>query len=575
MDGSTIASPHSIRASSLMPSSSFLAFALGLRPMLKRYENFPQTETPWDFAHEVLKSFGVFLINEGEKFEDTIPKSGPLVVYANHAFGGIEGVILAALCGTIRNDFKLIANRMLFRIPELRPMIIPIDVSAKSQKENFSAIRMALRHVDNGGSVGIFPSGVVSHLNLAKMEIMEPSWFSLAGRLARVPNVQVMPMHFKGTNSPLFHAAGCIHPFLRTMLLPRELWRTRGRTIRFVVGKNIDKHLLQALPNDDARTAHMRVRCEQLGRVDKSLPKIWHTPVAKACDNDKLILEVNKFMTRILVDEGRYKIFEFQGKESPFLLDEICRLREKTFRLVGEGSGKERDSDQFDTDYTHLVLWDSEGEAIVGAYRVRCFEASDSKNIASKLYTTSLFAYKPEFFEHCKNSMELGRAFVVPEYQRDYEPLLLLWKAIARLTYVKKTRTLFGPCSMGLGYAEASAFMLRQYLMQNHWHDDLAAFVSGRRAPKAFTGLNSPDVGSLDYKGCNRAVKDVEGDKGLPILFKHYLQLGGRIAAFHEDRVFGTLDALLVVDLNKSPDKILLRYMNQQELKELRDSYVE
>ncbi len=574
MDGSTISSVSALGASLVMPpSSSLMAWTLGLRPLLKRYESLPKTDTPWDFADTVLKSFGVFALNEGENLEDVIPQSGPVIVYANHAFGGVEGLIMAARCGALRHDFKLIANRMLYRIPELRPMIIPINVAASSQKENFSSVRMALRHVEDGGAVGIFPSGIVAHFHMAKMAIYEPSWFSLVGRLARIDGIQAVPMFFKGTNSAMFHAAGCIHPTLRTMLLPRELWRTRGRTIRFVVGKPVDKKLLQDFAHDDARTAHMRVRCEHLGQVDNSLPKIWHTPVANACDSRLLCDEVQKFLPESLVVEGRYTIFPFQGHESDKLLAEICRLREKTFRLVGEGSGSERDVDQYDNDYTHLVLWDTENKTIAGAYRVRCFEAREAKDVA--LYTSSLFSYRHEFFEYCKNSMELGRAFVVPEYQRDYEPLSLLWKGIGRLACLKKIRTLFGPCSMGLGYAEASAFMLRQYLMQNHWHEVLSSFVSGKRAPAAFSGVNVPDVHGLDYKACNRAVKDVEGDKGLPILFKHYLQLGGKIAAFHEDRTFGTLDALLVVDLAKSPEKIIARYMTDEGAKQLRKSYTE
>ncbi len=574
MDGETIPQVPTLRSNAIMPSSSFWALVLGLRPMLQRYESFPETETPWEFGHEVLQVFGTHTINEGEDLEEIMPKTGPLVVYANHAFGGIEGVILAARCGLLRNDFKLIANRMLYRIPELRPMIIPINVAAKSQKENFAAIRSALRHVENGGSVGIFPSGVVSHFSFNQMRITEPSWFSLAGRLARVPDAQVLPIYFKGTNSPMFHAAGCIHPLLRTMLLPRELWRMRGRSIRYVVGKPLDKKLMQSLADDKARTAHMRVRCELLAREDKSLPKIWHTPVAQPCAQDILQTEIQKYLDKsTLVDEERHAIFSIQGDESSIILNELCRLREETFRLVGEGSGNERDIDQFDKEYTHLVLWDKEDKAIVGAYRVRCFENDEAKHISQKLYTASLFSYQPEFFTKYNRYMELGRAFVVPKYQRDYGPLLLLWKGISRLTYIKKIRTLFGPCSMGLGYADASAYILRKFLKQNHWHDELSTLVQGKRKPASFSGINAPDVQGLDYNACNRAVKDIEGDKGLPILFKHYLQLGGRIAAFHEDRIFGTLDALLVVDLNTSPDKTLLRYMSADELQTLRASY--
>ncbi len=572
MDGSTLA-PQA-NTSYMLPASSPMAFMLGLRPLLKRYETLPKTDSPWDFAQLALRTLGVFSINEGEDLENIMPSEGPLLVYANHPFGGIEGVIMAARCGLLRPDFKLIANRMLYSIAELRPMIIPINVAAKSQKENFSAVRMALRHVEKGGAVGVFPSGVVAHFNLLKMNIIEPIWHSLCGRIARIPDTCVLPIHFRGTNSPLFHAAGCIHHMLRTLLLPRELWRMRGRTVRYIVGKPIDKKLLNALPDDKARTAHMRVRCELLGQSQSALPKIWPTPIASSSDKKALQTEVQQYIKNDpLVVEGNYVIFALVGKKSEHILHEICRLREKTFRLVGEGSGQSRDMDQYDNDYTHLVLWDTEKECLVGAYRIRCFAPNEAKDIIPHLYTASLFSYNHEFFNDCQNSMELGRAFVVPEYQKDYEPLMLLWKGIGRLTYRQKIRTLFGPCSMGLGYANASAYILREYLKESHWHDELAPLVQGMRKPADFVGPNVPNVQGLDYKDCNRAVKDIEGDKGLPILFKHYLQLGGRIAAFHEDRAFGTLDALLVVDLAKSPQKTLLRYLTPQELEELYAAY--
>ncbi len=573
MDGSTITPVSSIDSQAMLPSTSFMALILGLRPMLERYETLRPTDSPWDFANLALRTLGVFSINEGELLENTLPKSGPLIVYANHPFGGIEGLIMAAKCGILRPDFKLLANRMLFHIPELRPMIIPINVAANSQKENLSAVRAALRHVEAGGAIGLFPSGVVSHWNIKKMSILEPEWYSLCGRLARIPNVNVVPMFFKGTNSAFFHIAGCMHPMLRTFLLPRELWRMRGRTVRYIVGKTIDKKLLASFADDKGRTAHMRIRCEQLNTKNNALPKIWHTPIDKAYNASTLNAEVEKFTQVPLVTDGNYVIFSIKGNQSKAILHEICRLREKTFRLVGEGSGKGRDIDHFDINYTHLVLWDKLKNCLVGAYRVRCFEQAQAQEIIPNLYTWSLFAYKTEFFDHCKKSMELGRAFVTPEYQRDYEPLMLLWKGIGRLIYQEKIRTLFGPCSIGLGYAPASAYILRQYLIKNHWHDILASLVQGRRAPANITGPNMPDVQGLDYNACNRAVKDIEGDKGLPILFKHYLQLGGRIAAFHEDRSFGTLDALLVVDIAKTPEKILLRYLNPEELQKLYASY--
>ncbi len=558
----------------LQPSGSLVTRALGLHPLLVEYAKFPQTETPWEFSQETLKILNISLDHQGESL-DAFAEPGPTLVVANHPFGGIEGVILAALCGTLRPDFKLLANHMLMRIPELAPMILPMDVSGKAQRENIQAMRAAMRHIENGGALGIFPSGVVAHWQWGAKRVVEPVWQALCGRLARNPKVKAIPIHFSGQNSTLFHVLGCIHPMLRTLSLPRELWRRRNTTIPYTVGKPVDSGLLAAFANDAARTAHLRVRCEQLGVVQESVEdKVWPVPVAAPCSESVLRSEAKKFLAReTLATEGRYAVFSIRGDESECLLLEIGRQREETFRLVGEGSGHERDIDSFDKGYTHLILWDVEKDALAGAYRVRCFFPEEAEQSEEKLYLASLFTIQKPFFEHIKRGMELGRAFVKPEYQRDYVPLMLLWKGIGRMIVRHNLRTLFGPCSMGLGYAEASAHVLRQTLQENHWDAHLSTLAQGKLTPRDFSGPNVPNVQGLDYKMSNRVVKDIEGGKGLPILFKHYLQLGGRIAAFHEDKDFGTLDALLVVDLAYTPEKVLLRYMSPEEVATLRASY--
>ncbi len=555
-------------------SGSLLTRVLGLHALLVEYATLPPVESPWEFAQETLKMLNITLDHKGESL-DAFATPGPTVVVANHPFGGIEGVILAALCGSLRPDFKLFANHMLMRIPELAPMIIPIDVSGKAQRENIQAVRAALRHVENGGALGMFPSGIVAHWQMRAMRVVEPVWQPLCGRLVRNPDVKAIPMYFQGQNSALFHALGCIHPFLRTLCLPRELGRRKNSTISYVVGKPVDSGILPALCNDAARTAHLRIRAEQLNVVQEAFEdKVWPVPVAKACPEEELRSEAKKFLEReTLASEGRYAVFAMVGHESPCLLQEIGRLREETFRLVGEGSGRERDIDGFDEAYTHLVLWDVEKDSLAGAYRVRCFTPDEADQSEDKLYLASLFTIEKPFFTQIQSAMELGRAFVKLEYQRDYVPLMLLWKGIGRMIVRHKLRTLFGPCSMGLGYAEASAEVLRQVLQENHWDTYLGGFAQGKRQPREFSSPNVPNIQGLDYKMSNRIVKDIEGGKGLPILFKHYLQLGGRIAAFHEDKDFGTLDALLVVDLAYTPEKVLLRYMSPEEVAELRTMY--
>ena len=219
------------------------------------------------------------------------------------------------------------------------------------------------------------------------------------------------------------------------------------------------------------------------------------------------------------------------------------------------------------------MLLDEEGKSIAGSYRARVVcvaRPEDTKQCSKKhLYTASLFDYEPQFFQQCGNALELGRAFVCPEYQRDYTPLLLLWKGIGQLALRNSVRTLFGPASIGLNYRPQSVDLLWRHLRLRHWDAPLATLVRGKQPRKLREEL--PFAQHLDYKAVNNLVRQMEGGRNLPILFKHYLQLGGRIAAFHEDRTFGTLDALLVVDLLNAPDKQLRRYVGEEGMRKLRN----
>ena len=554
-------------------SGTLTAYLLGINDLLKRYEQMKPLSTACEFPQEALNVLDISLDPQGESL-DVLKEAGPAVIYANHPFGGVEGIILAHICCALRPDFKLLANHMLTIMPAFAPMIIPINVDAKSQRENIKAMRQAIDHVENGGALGIFPAGIVSHWQMKERKIVEPIWQKLIGRLTRLPNTKAIPVHFKGTNSFLFHALGCIHPFLRTINLPRELAKRIDTSISYEVGRPVDANILPKLVDDSARTAHLRARCDALARPTSIMNTVWDIPVASPDASDDLLNTCKAFLEKdTLATEGNFAVFAVRGSQSLCIMQEIGRLREETFRLVGEGSGQERDLDKYDNDYEHIVLWDTVKECIAGAYRVRVFRPEEAHESEEKLYLASLFDIKAEFYHKCQRSMELGRAFIGTEYQRDYVPLMLLWKGIGRFIVRNNLRTLFGPCSIGLGYTESSVHILRQLLKEHYWQDELANYAKGKLEPKPFSGPNVPNVQGLDYKTCNRIVNDLEGDKGLPILFKHYLQLNGRIAAFHEDQIFGTLDALLVVDLALTPEKILLRYMSKEELEDVRASY--
>jgi putative hemolysin len=565
---STLSLPWAQGHSNPFFAARLLSHALKLPPLLKCYQQcLSFTDGPADFAERTLEALNISveLLSGTTK---SLPASGPLLLAANHPFGAVEGLVLAALCTKARPDLKILVNQMLYGIPELRPLFIPVNVfTARGDKDNISSLRSALVHLESGGALAVFPSGVVSHWQMRERRVTDPEWNSLIGRMARMAGASVLPVYFEGRNSRLCQAAGCVHPRLRTRLLPRELWRMRGRRIVMRVGNIVEPDLLAALHSDKTRTEYIRARCYNLGRPEVRKAVKRTVPIADQQERYALLDEIRSLPPqRVLAESTGFRTLCVDCKESPRIMHEVGRLRERTFRAVHEGSGKALDIDRFDPHYIHLVLWDENAGAIAGGYRVRLLFPPVTMKAVKTLYTSSLFHYKKEFFERCGESMELGRAFVAPEYQRDYAPLMMLWKGICNLAAMVGTRTLLGATSIGLQYAPESVLMLRQHLEEHYAAPGLSPFVRGRRRPGAFSDSGAPDIRGIEYQVLDRAVKGLEGDKGVPILFKHYLQMGGRIAAFHEDRTFGTLDALMVVDLASAPERLLRRYMGQERL---------
>ena len=547
-------------ANRAFPRSALQLLVPGAGPLLELYRNLPSADSPADFAMRVLEALDITVRVEGG-FPEDLPSSGPLLLAANHPFGGVDGLIVAALGASVRPDLKILANRELCRFAELRSLLIPVDVfGKKGQASNVAGLLAAIRHVESGGALAVFPAGVVSHWHSKPRRIMDPEWHPLIGRLTRTPDATVIPLFFEGGNSLLFQAAGCLHPALRTILLPWETWRMRQSRVTLRVGNAVKGTLLSAFRDDKARTAHLRARCYALGRAAVLPERRWRSPVAAMRRSASLVEEFGRLPSgRVLAEDEKFQVFHVVGDEAPNIMHEIGRRREEAFRSVLEGSGKELDLDHYDPHYDHLVLWDKKNGAMAGGYRTRRFSPAEPPRSIKTLYTASLFRFQGEFFRRCGVSMELGRAFVTLDYQRGYAPLMMLWRGICRLAAIFGARTLFGPTSIGLAYAPESILMLRQHLEERHFDRALSSLVRGRREPALFQGHNAPDVSGLEYKTLDHAVKDLEGGLGLPVLFKHYLQLGGRVAAFHEDRQFGTVDALVVVDLAAVPVKLLKR----------------
>jgi len=298
------------------------------------------------------------------------------------------------------------------------------------------------------------------------------------------------------------------------------------------------------------------------------LPRPGAADIAAAIHKPLLKAEVEALPAdQLLAASESFTVHSARAGQMPWCLQEIGRLRELTFRAAGEGTGKASDIDLFDTYYRHLFVWDAKSEAIVGAYRMGFADEILARYGKRGLYTQSLFKYGSRVLRTLNPAIELGRSFVRAEYQRNFAPLLLLWRGIGRLiARSPRYAVLFGPVSISNSYEPRSRRLIVDYLKANSVEAGLARHVKPRRPFRACTPADAGLSGLGDIDELSRAVERIEPDrKGVPILLKHYLKLGGRVLGFNTDRQFGdALDGLIMVDLRASDPRMLARYMGEE-----------
>src|SRR5262245_29274908 len=273
-------------------------------------------------------------------------------------------------------------------------------------------------------------------------------------------------------------------------------------------------------------------------------------PIARRGDPAELEREIAALPEpAFLAERGRFRVALAPAEPIPALLHEIGRLREETFRAVGEGTGRAVDLDAFDRTYQHLFVWDSEEREVVGAYRLCSTDVLHSDRAASPLYTQTLFELAPRFFSALGPAIELGRAFVQDRYQRKACGLPLLWRGIGRLIAREpRYRRLFGAVSISADYTPASRALIVSTLRAHFGEPELARWVRPRLSAEIGLGATAT---ATDLASLGALVSELEPDgKTPPVLIREYGKLGGRFLAFHRDPDFGnTIDALAVVDL--------------------------
>ncbi len=496
-----------------------------------------------------------------------IPKTGAVVAVSNHPFGIVEGVALAQLLPQIRPDIKILANGLMGQLPEIADRVICVNPfgGADARRANAKGMRESLDWLESGGMLLVFPAGEVSQLQFQfpRLEIVDPAWSASIARLLRKSKAAALPMYIDGRNSVLFQLAGLVHPSLRTALLPHELLNKQKRTIELRCGAVIPAERIASLPSDEKIVEHLRWRTYLLGKRDRQKARAVSggKPIAGAGPRAAIL---NEIPARPLVEAGAFQVFCARGVEIPATLHEIGRLREETFRQAGEGTGNSIDTDGFDSYYHHLFLWNREKQEIAGAYRLGLVREIMAERGVRGLYTHTLFEFQREFIDRLGPSIELGRSFIHPSYQRSYQPLLMLWKGVGAFVLRNPTaHVLFGPVSVSADYARASRELMASVLSRQNGNPELCRMVKARQPLKPRSASLAP---GCDLEELGDLIAGIEADgKSIPVLLRQYLKLGGQLLGFNVDRKFGNcLDGLIVVDLARTDRRLLERYMDAE-----------
>ena len=559
------------------------------------------SENFWQAASKSLR----LEVNLNETELHRLPAKGPVLIMANHPFGGVEAIALAQKLSEVRKDFMFIANNALVIIPEVVPYLFPVNIDESKglsiRVQNRTQVQKAIQHLQAEGALILFPAGEVSTAFPPWKKAYDKKWSSTVARIAKASQAHVVPVYFSGKNSLLFQFASIflwenprnfitlslrnLSLILRGLLMVREILRKQNSTIKMRIGNIITYQQIQHIESNKALAEYFRLRTYLLGgdpqlvksRLDfihkrilfkKNKPRKMQA-LGTAMPPHFIESEVEQLEIRgqIIHQNHEMSVFLTIAKDIPYILKEIGRLRELTFRAEGEGSGLAYDLDSFDQDYEHLFVWHKIEKRIVGAYRLGVVsELIKTKGLAG-VYTQSLFKYNIDFIKEIGESLELGRSFVMPDYQGSPALNLLLTSIAKILLNRPKIKTLFGPASISADYSKIASFVMIEFLMRQHGAEDkMQSLVKPHLPYKLRTDLDESNLTSLihgaeNLEGLNAIIEEVEGKRSVPTLITYYSKMGAKYVAFSVDKDFNSIDGLIVVKLKDLPKPMLKRML--------------
>jgi putative hemolysin len=495
-----------------------------------------------------------------------IPTSGKVVIIANHPLGGLDALCLLRLISQVRKDVKIVANDFLAGFEALNSLLIPIDNYKLRQSKN--DIKKIYEALNNEEAIILFPAGEVSRAT--PKGIKDPSWNKGFLNFAQNANAPILPIFLDAKNSKTFYTISIINKTFSTLLLSHEMFNKKSKRIAIKVGQIIPNENIT--PKGIDKKFLLNLYRKHLYSLKKGKKSFFETQsaIAHPVSRIDLLNELKRSKLIGQTSDGK-KIFLYDYIEDSIVLKELGRLRELSFRKVGEGVNKKRDTDKYDIYYQHIILWDENDLEIVGSYRIG---NSDFifKNIGVKgFYSNNLFKYNEEFTPYLKNSIELGRSFVQPKYWGT-RALDYLWFGIG--AYLKNNpniKYMFGPVSMSASFPSVAKDMMIFYY--SHYFKEQENLVESK-TPYQFSN-NISEIKELfdlkdkkkDFKFLKSALSNI--GVTVPTLYKQYSEItedgGIKFLSFNIDKSFGDcIDGFILVEVDKIKESAKKRYIDKE-----------
>ena len=532
-----------------------------------------------EFADHLIENMGITIDVSPEQLEN-IPKEGGFVVVSNHPFGGIEGVMLLSAIAKVRPDFKVMANFILSHIPNLKECFFAVNPFEKNPewKSSVGGIKGAIQHIAAGNGLGVFPAGEVSRYHGHDYPEDLP-WSTSIARIIKNAGVPVIPVFWDGRNSKLFYAVDKIHPMLGTARLTKELINKHDQCFNLQIGKPILPAEIAQYENPKELAAYLRSRSYAL---EANIPAkaveqkaVKQETIDAPTDLSLMQAELEAIREKsFLYSTANYDCYLADYDDIPNLMHEIARLREETFRAIGEGTGKSLDQDEFDRYFKQMFLWDTTKQRIAGCYRLGIGSEIIPKHGIKGFYVSTLVNIDESFSEKLRHTIELGRSFVALDYQKEVLPMMLLLRGLSDVVVrYPEINHFIGPVSISSWYPKFYLSLIARFVSEKHAIEDEYKGKVTPRTPFEPDFLKvDPDVllqnnmGSVD-KFDKFLFRLSNGEYRLPTLYKKYLKLNAKFLCFNVDPDFNdTLDSLLFLTFTDFPeDEVMPLFRDSSE----------